>query len=172
MPDHHLPELSARLTETATPDGVADVLDAITGIDDSQAGALPQLTKLVAAAANWAQARVASTDPYDSPARVAWEQLANSYHYLRAVEGLLERARDNIADCTGDVIDPAHRYGAVLGTRDLPRDGMVSEADAKRQQAALSASHRPSPAVAKAGPAARSHPAPPTPLARPAVRSR
>ncbi|MFF2819385.1 hypothetical protein ACFVT9_28160 [Kitasatospora cineracea] len=143
MSDHHLPELTARLSEAAAPVEVADVLDAFNGVSGDRAGILPQLTDLLATAANWARARVDSTDPDYNPARVAWEQLANAHHYLRNIEVLLGRVQDHLDDCTGAVVDPVHRYGAAFRTRELPHgaaDPERSDAEAKRRQTARSSS--------------------------------
>ncbi|MFD5565078.1 hypothetical protein [Kitasatospora griseola] len=153
MPDHHpptgeapsLPKLTGRLTETAAPNEVAEVLDAVNTVSGSQIGILPQFTDLVATAANWARSRTDSEDPHHAPSRTVWEQLANAYHYLRTIEGLLARAQDHVACCAGDVVDPARRYGAVLPTRGLRADGPDVQAagsgsDTERQQAALARS--------------------------------
>ncbi|MEV1062998.1 hypothetical protein [Streptomyces sp. NPDC050263] len=50
---YSVPGMIARLTETATPHEVAGIIEEVNG---ALVGALPQLTELVAAAANWTRA--------------------------------------------------------------------------------------------------------------------
>ncbi|WP_051816775.1 hypothetical protein [Kitasatospora sp. NRRL B-11411] len=175
MPDHHLPELTARLSGTATPAEVADVLDAVNTVSADRAGILPQLTDLLATAANWSRARVDATHPDYNPASVAWEQLANAHHYLRNVEVLLGRVQDHLDDCTGAVVDPAHRYGVAFRTRELPHGAANpehSDAEAKRQQAARSSSPNSAGHAAHPGTEPGAPPAGPPATAAPAVHGR
>ncbi|RKE22011.1 hypothetical protein [Streptomyces sp. TLI_171] len=175
MSDHHRPELTARLSETAAPAEVADVLDAVNGVSGDRAGILPRLTDLLAEAANWARARVDDADPDYNPSRIAWEQLANAHHYLRNVEVLLGRVQDHLDDCTGAVVDPAHRYGVAFRTRELPHVAAGpgrSDAEAKRQQAARSSSPGAAGRAAHPGAEPGAPPARPPATAAPAVHGR
>lgn len=58
---YSVPGMIARLTETASPDEVAAIVEEVTG---ALTGALPQLTELVAAAADWTRARLQFDDPH------------------------------------------------------------------------------------------------------------
>ncbi|MFJ5879851.1 hypothetical protein [Kitasatospora cineracea] len=175
MSDHHLPELTARLSEAADPAEVADVLAAVNAVGSDRAGILPQLTDLLAEAANWARARVDSTDPDYNPARVAWEQLANAHHYLRNVEVLLERVQDHLDDCTSSMVDPVRRYGAAFRTRELPQGAVgpeLSGAEAMRRQAARSSSPGAASRAAQPGAEPGAPPAGPPAAAPPTVHGR
>ncbi|MEV7121215.1 hypothetical protein [Kitasatospora griseola] len=57
----------------AAPNEVAEVLDAVNTVSGNRIGTLPQLTDLLATAANWARSRTDSEYPHHDPARTAWE---------------------------------------------------------------------------------------------------
>ena len=69
---YSVPEMIARLTETATPHEVAGILEEVNGT----LGALPQLTELVAAAADWTRARLTFENPHHNPTFETWTRLA------------------------------------------------------------------------------------------------
>ncbi|MFD4542950.1 hypothetical protein [Streptomyces bauhiniae] len=58
---YSIPGMIARLTEDASPAEVAAFMEELNG-------ALPELTELVAAAADWTRARLAFDNPYLTPA--------------------------------------------------------------------------------------------------------
>lgn len=61
---YSVPGMIARVTETATPEEVAGIVEEVNG---ALVGVLPQLTELVAAAADWTQALLAFDDPHHRP---------------------------------------------------------------------------------------------------------
>ncbi|MFI6653793.1 hypothetical protein ACIBI8_40130 [Streptomyces sp. NPDC050529] len=79
----HLPSASAdpysvrgmisRLHEDASPDEVAGIIEEVTG---ALVGALPELTELVASAADWTRARLDFDDPHHHPTFETWTRLA------------------------------------------------------------------------------------------------
>ncbi|OIK08068.1 hypothetical protein [Streptomyces monashensis] len=147
---YSVPGMIARLTETATPDEVAGIIEEVNG---ALVGTLPQLTELVAAAADWTRVRLAFDDPRHNPTFETWTRLAAAHRMLRDVQEQLEIAEDGIAACPAELTDPRHHEMVnVLRTRELlsdilgtgaiaaaptPADG---EPDANRQRAAHASS--------------------------------
>ncbi|WP_433855463.1 hypothetical protein [Streptomyces kronopolitis] len=135
----------ARLTEDATPDEVAGIIEEVNG---ALAGALPELTELVAAAAHWTRVRLTFDDPHHNPTAETWTRLAAARGMLREVQEQLEVAVDGIAACPAERTDPRfHEMDNVLRTRELlddvlgagaPPTGRNPEAD--RQRAARTSS--------------------------------
>ncbi|MBT2506964.1 hypothetical protein J7I98_13900 [Streptomyces sp. ISL-98] len=147
---YSVPRLIARLTETATPDEVAGIIEEV---NSALVGALPQLTELVAAAADWTRARLAFDDPNHNPTFETWTRLAAAHGMLRDVQGQLEIVEDGIAACPAELTDPRnHEVVNVLRTRELLSDvlgaGAVASApppaegdpEANRQRAARTSS--------------------------------
>ncbi|MFD5030275.1 hypothetical protein ACFWM0_07610 [Streptomyces sp. NPDC058405] len=150
MLSSHVPGMIARLTEAATPDEVAGIIEEVNG---ALVGALPQLTELVAAAADWTRVRLAFDDPHDNPTFETWTRLAAAHGMLRDVQEQLEIAEDGVAACPAELTDPRHHEMVnVLRTRELPSDvlgaGAVAAAptpadgdpEANRQRAARTSS--------------------------------
>lgn len=171
---YSVPGMIARLTETATPHEVAGIIEEVTG---ALVGAFPQLTELVAAAADWARVRLDFDDPHrhNLPFE-AWKRLAAAHTLLRDAEEQLKVAEDLVTDCPTGLTDPRHHEMVnVLRTRELLHDvlGAAVAADSsaprageQRQRAATAASPNaasvsppPAPAVAYA-PASDATPAP------------
>ncbi|WP_369392813.1 hypothetical protein AB5J72_38470 [Streptomyces sp. CG1] len=147
---YSVPGMIARLTETATPKDVAAIIEEVNG---ALVGALPQLTELVAAAADWTRVRLAFDDPHHNPAFETWTRLAAAHSMLRDVQEQLEIAEDGIAACPAELTDPRHHEMVnVLRTRELLSDvlgaGAVASAptpadgdpEANRQRAARTSS--------------------------------
>ncbi|MFE1363804.1 hypothetical protein ACFW84_06105 [Streptomyces anulatus] len=97
----HLPNASAdpysvrgmisRLHEDASPDEVAGIIKEVNG---ALAGALPELTELVASAADWTRARLDFDDPHHNPTFETWTRLAAAYGMLQDVRELLDDVLD------------------------------------------------------------------------------
>src|SRR5262249_37898303 len=87
---HSVPGMIARLTETAAPHEVASIVEEVPG---PLVGAFPQLTELVAAAADWARARLDFDDPqhHHLPFE-AWKRLAAAHTLLLDAEEQLKIA--------------------------------------------------------------------------------
>ncbi|MFE3881858.1 hypothetical protein ACFXPQ_02850 [Streptomyces lydicus] len=138
---HFVPGMIARVTETATPEEVAGVVEEVNG---ALVGVLPQLTELVAAAADWTRVRLAFDAPHHHPAFGTWTRLAAAHGMLRDVQEQLEVAADGIAACPAKRTDPRHREMVnVLRTRELLDDILGAGAppadrnpEADRQRAA------------------------------------
>ncbi|MFD7070600.1 hypothetical protein ACFV97_25575 [Streptomyces sp. NPDC059913] len=140
---YSVPGMIVRLTENATPAEVASIIEEVNG---TLVGALPQLTELVAAAADWVRARVPS-DPTEGPAVETWARLVAAHDMLLAVREQLEVAEDGVAACPAELGDPRHRRRFdVLRTRELLHDVLgapapaVKKAEENRQRAARSSS--------------------------------
>nr|WP_202486493.1 hypothetical protein [Streptomyces sp. SID4985] len=187
----------ARLTEEATPDEVAGILEEVNG---ALVGALPQLTELVAAAADWTRVRLTFDEPYHTPTWETWTRLAAAHAMLGDVQEQLEVAEDGVAACPAQRSDPRHHDKVhILRTHELLDDvfgaGPVAaappardpDADDPRRRAVgsvgevvepeprrLAAARQVSPVAAKAGTATSAlvPDAPPPPAARPAGRPR
>ncbi|MGW6207470.1 hypothetical protein ACWF9B_28020 [Streptomyces sp. NPDC055089] len=118
----------ARLTETATPDEVAGIIEDVNG---ALVGALPQLTELVAVVADWTRVRLAFDDPHPNTAFETWTRLAAAHGMLRDVQEQLEIAGDGIAACPAELTDPrSHEMVDVLRTSELISDVRGPGADA------------------------------------------
>ncbi|MFG2381177.1 hypothetical protein [Streptomyces avermitilis] len=96
----------ARLTETATPHEVAGIIEEV---NSTLVGALPQLTELVAAAADWTRARLAFEDPHHNPTFDTCTRLAAATRLLRDVQEEMEAAEDMVAACPPELSDPKYR---------------------------------------------------------------
>lgn len=153
---YSVPGMIARVTETATPEEVAGVVEEVNG---ALVGVLPQLTELVAAAADWTRVRLAFDDPHHHPAFDTWTRLAAAHGMLRDVREQLEGAADEIAACPAERTDPRHHETVnVLRTRELLGDvlGAGAPPAADRQRAARTSSpqaaaQRPAPSTNTAG---------------------
>lgn len=167
---YSVPGMIARLTETATPHEVAEVIEEVNG---ALVGALPQLTELVAAAADWTRARLTFENPHHNPAFETWTRLAAATHMLREVQEELAVAEDMIAACPVELSDPEHRNEVpALRTRELLSDVPGNDAvpdtgpsaaqnpEAGRQRAARAAS--PHAAIQRTPPSAGATSEPPT----------
>lgn len=109
----HLPNASAdpysvrgmisRLHEDASPDEVAGIIKEVNG---ALAGALPELTELVASAADWTRARLDFDDPHHNPTFETWTRLAAAYGMLQDVREQLEAAEDGLATCPAERTAP------------------------------------------------------------------
>ncbi|MGF1425470.1 hypothetical protein [Kitasatospora sp. LaBMicrA B282] len=136
-----LPGMVARLEEDAHPHDVAAIIEETTS---ALIGPLTQLTELVAAAADWARARLDFTDPHANPAFVVWTQLATAHHMLGLANQDLDTALSGIAECPIEVTDARHHDKVqVLRTRELLHDVMGSgrtDPHEARHRAALATS--------------------------------
>ncbi|MFJ2720679.1 hypothetical protein [Streptomyces sp. NPDC087437] len=183
----HLPSASAdpysvrgmiaRLNEDATPAEVAGIIEEVNG---ALVGALPELTELVAAAADWTRARLDFDDPYHNPTFETWMRLVAAYGILQDVREQLEVAEDGVAACPAERTAPRHHErGNVLRSRELLDDVLGAEAvpapssvrspGSDRQRAARASSPHAGPPPSIGGPLAA---APPPPASRPAGRPR
>ncbi|MFE9042495.1 hypothetical protein ACFYOG_16445 [Streptomyces sp. NPDC007818] len=125
---YSVPGMIARLTEDASPDEVAGIIEEVNG---ALVGALPQLTELVAAAADWARVRLAFDDPHHNPAMETWTRLAAAHGLLEDVREHLEAAEDSVAACPAERTDPRHhKMISVLRTRELLDDVLGAGPDA------------------------------------------
>ncbi|MYV68908.1 hypothetical protein GT043_23795 [Streptomyces sp. SID2131] len=87
----------ARLTEDATPDEVAGILEEV---NDTLTGALSELSELVGAAADWTRVRLEFPLPVaHNPTWETWKRLAAAHDYLKDVRRELEAAEDGVAEC-------------------------------------------------------------------------
>ncbi|ANZ14840.1 hypothetical protein O1L44_02520 [Streptomyces noursei] len=170
---HSVPGMIARLTETATPDEVAGIIEEVNG---ALVGALPQLTELVAAAADWARVRLDFDDPHHNPAFETWTRLAAAHGMLRDAQEQLEIAKDGIAACRTGLSEPRHHEMVnVLRARELLSDVLGADAvaetapsatrspEADRQRAARTSSpqaaaQRTTPSASTSGPPAGAPP--------------
>ncbi|MEE1763576.1 hypothetical protein [Streptomyces sp. SP18BB07] len=103
---YSVPGMIARLTETATPHEVAGIIEEVNA---ALVGALPQLTELVAAAADWTRARLTFENPHHNPTFETWTRLAAATRMLRDVQEELAVAEDMIAACPVQLSDPKYR---------------------------------------------------------------
>lgn len=148
----------ARLTEDSTPDEVAGIIEEVNG---ALVGALPELTELVAAAADWTRIRLDFDDPHHNPTFETWTRLAAAYGMLQDVREQLEVAEDGVAACPAERTDPRHHEMVnVLRTRELLGDVLGAGAtpadrnpEADRQRAARTSS--PQAATQRTPPTAR-----------------
>ncbi len=169
----------ARLTEDATPDEVAGIIEDVNG---ALVGARSQLTELVAAAADWTRARLAFDDPHHSPAFATWTRLAAANGVLRDIQEQLEIAEDGVAACPVERADPRHHemvsvlrgrelLDDVIGTGTVPapasdRGPEVNRKRAARTSSPLASPRRPSSTTSTPPPTA-----PPRPRHAPPVAS-
>ncbi|WP_198358187.1 hypothetical protein [Streptomyces fildesensis] len=117
---YSVPGMIARLNETATPREVACVIEEVNG---ALVGALPQLTELVAAAADWVRVRLDFDDPHNNPTFEAWTRLSAAHVMLRDTQEQLEIAEDLVAACPAELSDSRHHEMVnVLRTRELLSD--------------------------------------------------
>ncbi|MGW7730865.1 hypothetical protein ACWGJ6_47600 [Streptomyces canus] len=167
---YSVPGMIARLTETATPHEVAGIIEEVNG---ALVGALPQLTELVVAAADWTRARLTFENPRHNPTFETWTRLAAATRMLRDVQEELEVAEDMIAACPAELSDPRYRDEVpALRTREPLSDVLGDDAvadtqpsavqnrEAGRQQAARASS--PHAAIQRTAPSARAASEPPT----------
>ncbi|MFG2370520.1 hypothetical protein ACGFY9_03475 [Streptomyces sp. NPDC048504] len=117
---YSVPGMIARLAETATPSEVAAIIEEVNG---ALVGALPQLTELVAAAADWTRVRLTFDTPDHNPVFETWTRLAAAHGMLLDVQEQLALAEDGIAACPAELTDPRHHEMVnVLRTRELLSD--------------------------------------------------
>ncbi|WP_328697441.1 hypothetical protein [Streptomyces sp. NBC_00342] len=128
---YSVPGMIARLTETAEPNEVAEIVEEING---ALVGALPQLTELVAAA-DWTRVRLSFDDPNHNPAFETWTRLAAAHGMLLDVQEQLEVAEDGIAACPAELTAPQ-----------APRDGQRPADQGAAQRCLRRWSGRPGPA--------------------------
>ncbi|MEV0493280.1 hypothetical protein [Streptomyces atratus] len=177
---HSVPGMTSQLTEAATPEEVAEILEEV---NDALVGALPQLTELVPAAADWTRVRLTFDDPHHNPTYETWTRLAAAHGILQDAQEQLEIAEDGGAACPTRLTDPRHHEMVnVLRTREPVSDvlgaGSVVSSPApsndspevKRQRAARAsspnASAQRSLPPASSAEAAASAPPPPIPRTR------
>ncbi|MGW4492342.1 hypothetical protein [Streptomyces sp. NPDC004376] len=143
----------ARLTEDATPHEVAGIIEEVNG---ALVGALPELTELVAAAADWTRARLAFDDPHHHPAFETWTRLAAAHAMLGDVREQLEVAEDGVAACPVERTDLRHHrmvnvlrsrelLDDVFGTGTAPAPVSTRDPEVDRQRAARASSPQASP---------------------------
>jgi len=127
---YSVPGMIARLTEDASPNEVATIIEEVNG---ALTGALPQLTELVAAAADWTRARLRFDDPHHNPTYETWTYLAAAHDMLGDVQETLEIAEDRLSACPAERTDHRHHDKVrVLRTTELLSDvlGAGPEAEA------------------------------------------
>ncbi|MGW1104293.1 hypothetical protein [Streptomyces sp. NPDC002540] len=177
---YSVPGMIARLTEDATPDEVAGIIEEVNG---ALVGALPQLTELVAAAADWTRARLAFDDPHHNPAFETWTRLAAAHGMLLDVQEQLEAAEDGVAACPAKRTAPRHHemvdvlrirelLDDLLGTGTVPAAPSARDPEVDRRCAARTSSPQASP---RRPPSTTSTPpsvAPPPSATRPVGRPR
>lgn len=138
----------SRLHEDASPDEVASIIEEVNG---ALVGSLPELTELVASAADWTRARLDFDDPHHRPTFETWTRLAAAYGMLQDVRERLKVAEDGLAACPAERTDPRHHQMVnVLRSRELLADALGAEAapapsaartlDSDRQRAARASS--------------------------------
>ncbi|WP_432063499.1 hypothetical protein [Streptomyces sp. S1] len=123
---HSIRGMIARLTEDATPDEVAGILEEV---NDTLVGALSELSELVGAAADWTRVRLEFPLPVaHNHTWETWKRLAAAHDYLKDVRRELEAAEDGVAECPVEHGNPQH-YAKVhtLRSRELLDD--VFDAD-------------------------------------------
>ncbi|MFJ8602230.1 hypothetical protein ACWEQC_34440 [Streptomyces shenzhenensis] len=131
---YSVPGMIARLTETATPHEVAGIIEEVNGA----LGALPQLTKLVAAAADWTRARLTFENPHHNPTFETWTRLAAATRMLRDVQEELVVAEDMIGACPVQLSDPKyHDEVPALRTREPLSDVLGNDAVADNKPPAI-----------------------------------
>ncbi|WP_093801768.1 hypothetical protein [Streptomyces sp. Wb2n-11] len=176
---HSVTGMIARLTEDATPDEVAGIIEEVNG---ALVGALPQLTELVAAAADWTRVRLAFDDPHHNPVFETWTRLAAAHVMLLDVQEQLEVAEDGVAACPAERTDPRHHERVnvlqnrellddVLGTGTVPVPASARNPEADRQRAARTSSPQVGPRR-PSSPTSTPATAPPPSATRPATRPR
>ncbi|MFF4980894.1 hypothetical protein ACFY3O_12655 [Streptomyces sp. NPDC001046] len=127
---YSVPAMIARLTETATPHEVAGIIKEVNGT----LGALPQLTELVAAAADWTRARLTFENPHHNPTFETWTRLAAATRMLRDVQEELAVAEDMIGACPVQLSDPQYRDEVpALRTREPLSDVLGNDAVADNE---------------------------------------
>ncbi|MEE4543630.1 hypothetical protein V2S66_16820 [Streptomyces sp. V4-01] len=173
---YSVPAMIARLTEDATPREVAGILEEING---ALVGALPQLSELVAAAADWTRLRLTFDEPHREPVFETWSRLAAAHVLLSDVEENLQAAQDLVTSVPGELRDPrfldqipalrTHELlHDVLGHGAVPDDEPSSASD--QQRAARSSS--PHASAHGTAPSAAAPAGPPTPPPASPPRSR
>ncbi|PIM72951.1 hypothetical protein CTU88_03720 [Streptomyces sp. JV178] len=126
---YSVPGMIAQLTETATPHEVAEIIEEVNGT----LGALPQLTELVAAAADWTRARLTFENPHHNPTFETWTRLAAT-RMLRDVQEELAVAEDMIGACPVQLSDPKyHDDVPALRTREPLSDVLGNDAVADNE---------------------------------------
>ncbi|MFJ6101882.1 hypothetical protein ACIQHY_12890 [Streptomyces sp. NPDC092359] len=126
---YSVPGMIARLTEDASPDEVARIIEEVNG---ALVGVLPQLTELVAAAADWTRVRlVFPADPeVYFPTWETWKKLAAAHEMIQDVQKELATTVDGIAACPAQRADPQqYEMVRVLRTRELLDDVFGSGQD-------------------------------------------
>ncbi|WP_257577943.1 hypothetical protein [Streptomyces sp. JJ38] len=167
----------ARLHEDATPEKVAGIIKEVNG---ALVGALPELTELVASAADWTRACLGFDDTLHNPAFETWTHLAAAYGMLQDVREQLEVAEDGVAACPAERTDPRHHrmvnvlrsrklLGDVLGAEAAPAPSTARSSDSDRQRAARASSPCAGTSPSTGSPSAT---APPPPASRPVGQPR
>ncbi|MCX4775131.1 hypothetical protein [Streptomyces sp. NBC_01285] len=108
----------SRLHEDSSPDEVAGIIEEVNG---ALVGALPELTELVASAADWTRARLDFDDPHHHPTFETWTRLAAAYGMLQDVREQLEVAEDGLAACPTERTAPAPPDGQRLAQPGVAR---------------------------------------------------
>ncbi|MFE5395959.1 hypothetical protein ACFQ9U_15575 [Streptomyces sp. NPDC056568] len=158
----------SRLHEDASPDEVAGIIEEVNG---ALVGALPELTELVASAADWTRARLDFDDPHHNPTFETWTRLAAAYGMLQDVREQLEVAEDGLAACPAERTDRRHHQMVnVLRSRELLDDVLGAEAapvpsaaqnvDSDRQRAVRASSPRAGTSPSTGSPPATAAPPP------------
>ncbi|MEU1488148.1 hypothetical protein ACIOEW_26210 [Streptomyces sp. NPDC087901] len=158
----------SRLHEDASPDEVAGIIEEVNG---ALVGALPELTELVASAADWTRARLDFDDPQHHPTFETWTRLAAAYGMLQDVREQLEVAEDGLAACPAERTDPRHHQMVnvlrsreslddVLGAEAAPVPSAARNVDSDRQRAARASSPRAGTSPSTGSPPATAAPPP------------
>lgn len=172
---YSVPGMIARLSEDTTPNEVAGIIEEVNG---ALVGALPQLTELVAAAADWTRVRLAFDEPHHNPVFETWTRLAAAHVMLQDVQEQLAAAENGIAACPAERTDPRyHERVNVLRTRELLDDvlgtGPVAaepsarDPDADRRRAARASTPQTGPRQPSSPPGTEEVPARTPPLRSP-----
>ncbi|MFE7834966.1 hypothetical protein ACFU53_02485 [Streptomyces sp. NPDC057474] len=130
---YSVPGMTARLTEMATPHEVAGIIKEVNG-----ALGPPQLTELVAAAADWTRARLTFENPHHNPTFETWTRLAAATRMPRDVQEQLVVAGDMIGACPVQLSDPKYRDEVpALRTREPLSDVLGNDAVADNEPPAI-----------------------------------
>ncbi|MGK9465063.1 hypothetical protein ACSLFT_34290 (plasmid) [Streptomyces sp. G6] len=147
---------------------MAGIIEEVNG---ALVGALPELTELVASAADWTRTRLDFDDPHHNPTFETWTRLAAAYEMLQDVREQLEVAEAGLAACPAERTDPRHHQMVnVLRSRELLDDVLGAEAapvpsaarnvDSDRQRAARASSPRAGTSPSTGSPPAAAAPPP------------
>lgn len=100
-----LHQLADRLTETASPAEVSQLLDQVL---DPKTGVLAALTEVTAAATDWARARLSFESPHHNPGFDLWVRLNGCTSMLAEINHDLRNAPQEVTARPRDPVDSRH----------------------------------------------------------------